>query len=742
MIIRSLLKILVWVCLFGAVATHAAAQSVISVTQINYDEHNRPMCTTTRMNPAAYSALPADACTLGPAGSFGPDRVTKSTYDAAGELIQVDQGYGTSVQRAYARYTYTNNGLKRSEKDANGNLTLLSYDVFDRLIQVTYPSTALGSGVANSSDYEWYTYDNNGNRASLRRRDGNWIYFTYDPLNRQITKDIPGGTAKDVYTGYDLLGNVTYRRFASTSGPGVTYAYDSLDRLQSTTDMNGKTVGYLYNEASARTRLTFPDANWQPYTLDNLNRVTFTGMGVANVTLTYDSLGSVIALSRANGAPTAMNYDAAGRLYSLTQDLAGTGYDIGWTFSGRNPANQVTRWSASTTVYDYRELASATDNLSYDGLNRDVGIAALSGGYDARGNLTFDGTRTFTYDIENRLLTAVGGGANLNLVYDPEGRLAKYSTNGGTNYTTFLYDGVNLIGEYDSAGTMQRRYVHGPGTDQPLIQFNSAAVGTLSAVSYIYTNYQGSVVALADSAGYVTDYYKYGPYGEPRNAYNTENFYGSRFRYTGQIALPEAKLYYYKARVYDPKYGRFLQTDPIGSKDDLDLYAFVAGDPINGVDPTGEALVFAPGSNDTFKAQFGEMIKYLNQNGEAGTFAKLQKSADVFTIQEGISLDDFRFEPDTKTLVINPLSGLEVAPGQVQTPALGAKHEADHALHYLEDPTKSLNDAQTPVQGYDNEEERRTIVEDETPAAQKMGEPTRTDHGGSAVPVSCPTCQR
>ena len=53
------------------------------------------------------------------------------------------------------------------------------------------------------------------------------------------------------------------------------------------------------------------------------------------------------------------------------------------------------------------------------------------------------------------------------------------------------------------------------------------------------------------------------------------------------MVLADAKLYYYKARVYDPVFGRFLQTDPIGSKDDLDLYAYVAGDPVNKTDPTG-----------------------------------------------------------------------------------------------------------------------------------------------------------
>ncbi|MDP9156022.1 MAG: RHS repeat-associated core domain-containing protein [Pseudomonadota bacterium] len=50
-------------------------------------------------------------------------------------------------------------------------------------------------------------------------------------------------------------------------------------------------------------------------------------------------------------------------------------------------------------------------------------------------------------------------------------------------------------------------------------------------------------------------------------------------------------MYYYKARFYSPSLGRFLQTDPAGMKDDLNLYAYVGNNPLNGVDPTGLAKV-------------------------------------------------------------------------------------------------------------------------------------------------------
>ena len=183
---------------------------------------------------------------------------------------------------------------------------------------------------------------------------------------------------------------------------------------------------------------------------------------------------------------------------------------------------------------------------------------------------------TYTYDLDNQLISANKTGSSNSLAYDGAGRL-RQTTLAGT-ITGLTYDGVDLVAEYNSGGTLLRRYVHGPGVDEPLVWYEGT---TTTNKTWLYQDQLGSVIGTANSAGTSTAIHSYGPYGEPNIAT------GIRFRYTGQPVLGSLNLYYYKARFYSPALGRFLQTDPIGIADDLNLYAYVGNNPINFNDPSG-----------------------------------------------------------------------------------------------------------------------------------------------------------
>jgi RHS repeat-associated protein len=97
----------------------------------------------------------------------------------------------------------------------------------------------------------------------------------------------------------------------------------------------------------------------------------------------------------------------------------------------------------------------------------------------------------------------------------------------------------------------------------------------------VHQNERGSVVGVTNDAAATIAVNTYDEYGTP----GSNN--SGRFAFTGQAWLPQIGMYYYKARMYSPKLGRFMQVDPLGYADGVNLYGYVRGDPLNNTDPSG-----------------------------------------------------------------------------------------------------------------------------------------------------------
>ncbi len=284
-----------------------------------------------------------------------------------------------------------------------------------------------------------------------------------------------------------------------------------------------QTVTYSYNNGTGdivdRAKIAWPDGYFVSYSYDAVGHMTtvIDSDPQTLATRTYDNLGRAATVQYPNSTDNiGYTWTAEDDMLTLANNLAGgAANDVTYT-NTFTPAHQINSATISNAAFKYSVSTSGTDSYAApNGLNQYTSMTPAGGSappanghdcaghaeaisYDCAGNLAGDGTLTLTYDPENRLMTAGKTGMSASYLYDPLGRRTTKTVNGTA--TNFLHDGDTEIGEYDTSGNIQRRFVPGPVIDQSIAMVTctgAGCAGSTATKTMFHVDKLGSVVAMS-----------------------------------------------------------------------------------------------------------------------------------------------------------------------------------------------------------------------------------------------------
>src|SRR2546422_5736364 len=414
---------------------------------------------------------------------------------------------------------------------------------------------------------ETYQYDPVGNLTQFLDRKNQTSTFTYDALNRRTGASYAGGSSTSfTYDSVGRLAAVT----DSVSG-AIQFSYDNLDRLIQETTPQGS-VQYAYDDLGRRTSMTVSGQPPVGYQYDVASRLTQVAQGGLTVGLGYDNAGRRTSLTYPNGTSTSYTYDNAFRLTNILHE-GPTSVIESITYTYDAAGNRINLIRANSTATNLPAAVQA----AYDAANEQIKFGnplppSPNLTYDANGNLTNDGTNTYTWDARNRL-TAISGGVSASFTYDALGRRISKTISGQT--TQFLYDGNDIVQESGASGVVA--YLRSLNIDEPFVR------QTGSGNEYYHTDALGTVLALTGQTAAVQTTYNYEAFGKTTIAGASTN----HFQDTGR-ENDGTGFYHYRRRDYSSTIQRYLREDPLrlvgGSPN---FYAYAENNPLKFVDPYG-----------------------------------------------------------------------------------------------------------------------------------------------------------
>lgn len=578
-----------------------------------------------------------------------PDGVRNATfsYDAFGRMVSAVDPLGRTSSAQYdllnrivsatgpanktTTSVYDGPFLERVV-DATGKAYVFGYNALGWVTSETRPGSATpitygydaGGNITRRTDRRsraaTFTYDALG-RVRTRTADGQTTTYAYDNNNHEWASASNAEASDTIFTNLrgqpdstvTWLGGRRYRFEHTYEYEGVRTRLALTEPWQRTvdfqwviTDIERSVYGGITDftggfTETRRNNESLPSQHRYPlqgngtqvvrnFGYDSAHRrtqSTFSGSGTINGAFgryyDYDQLDRITGWENTLGdAGRTFSYDDVGHVDGYQDETYGTELVCTDPFRPATCSQQPTTTVVDQESYAYDAVGNRTGTgiSLQSGTNRYGSFGGYTLGYDAEGNLTSkvgNGlTQSFVWNALGQLQSVTTNGATVSYGYDGWGRRVRRTA--GSFVNRYLYDGDDLFAELNASGNALREYVHRPGVDR--LHSVTSGAGTY----YYAQDESGNVIGLFQAGGTVANTYTYGPFGELQESdewvYNT-------MLYKGREWDAEARLYYNRARWYDPAVGRFISEDPIGLAGGINLMAFAGNDPVNYSDPFG-----------------------------------------------------------------------------------------------------------------------------------------------------------
>lgn len=538
---------------------------------------------------------------------------TTYTYDANGNLASV-----TDANNGIVSYTYDSLNRISTQTNPDNGVTTFNYNPDDTIASVIAPTNQTTSYKYNgfgeitaiiSPDTGTTTINRNLVGEIISKTDGRGITasYSYDSIGRPTTVTYPNSN-ENVSITYDTCNNGVGKVCTINDVSGSSaYSYNANGKVESRTIINGsstKTLQYGYDNFNRLNSLIYPSGMIVNYTYANEKpiAITYNAGGSSGNIITngvYEPFSSSIkSFQYGNGASYTKNFNKDGQLTSISTSVSGASVNQSFGFDSRLNINSITGSNSTSVTYDSNSRITSYNGVSYNynqnenrttaaganynyvansnKLNNVSGSLSDSFGYDNMGNQISSSGKTYSYNNAGSFTGYTDSLNNYSYVVNSLGeRLMKVDNNDPLNTTAFVYDNAMLLGEYKNNGSQEYIYLNGM----------IVAMVKNGVLYNVYNDHLGTPRTVTDQGNNIV--WKWDNtevFGNNAPSVQTVEF---NLRFPGQYFDNESNLHYNYYRTYNPKTGKYIQSDPLGLEAGTNTYGYVSGNSLSASDPLG-----------------------------------------------------------------------------------------------------------------------------------------------------------